>query len=53
MLNDWGLIEEFGGFDEDPEERLAKLHALGDEVGGSLSARCCPRPCGGSGTSSC
>jgi Icc protein len=31
LLNDFGLIEEFGGFDEDPEERLAKLHALGDE----------------------
>lgn len=32
MLNDFGLIEEFGGFDEDPQERLAKLHALGDEA---------------------
>jgi hypothetical protein len=32
MLNDWGLIGEFGGFEEDPGERLAKLHALGDEA---------------------
>jgi 3',5'-cyclic-AMP phosphodiesterase len=32
MLNDFGLIEEFGGFDEDPAQRLAKLHALGDEA---------------------
>jgi hypothetical protein len=32
VLNDWGLIEEFGGFDEDPDARLAKLHALGDEA---------------------
>ncbi len=32
MLNDFGLIEEFGGFDEDPHERLAKLNALGDEA---------------------
>ena len=32
MLNDFGLIEEFGGFDEDPKDRLAKLHALGDEA---------------------
>jgi predicted phosphohydrolase len=31
ILNDWGLIQEFGGFFEDPAERLAKLHALGDE----------------------
>jgi 3',5'-cyclic-AMP phosphodiesterase len=30
MLNDWGLIGEFGGFDENLDERLAKLHALGD-----------------------
>ena len=36
ILNDWGLIEEFGGFDEDPEERLAKLHALGDESAAHL-----------------
>jgi 3',5'-cyclic-AMP phosphodiesterase len=32
MLNDWGLIQEFGGFYEDLEERLVKLHALGDEA---------------------
>ncbi len=32
MLNDWGLIEEFGGFDENLEKRLAKLNALGDEA---------------------
>ena len=32
MLNDWGLIEEFGGFDEDPAVRLAKLNALGNEA---------------------
>ena len=33
ILNDWGLIGEFGGFDEAYEERLAKLHFLGDEAG--------------------
>ena len=38
ILNDWGLIEEFGGFDEDREERLAKLHALGDESAAHLRA---------------
>jgi 3',5'-cyclic-AMP phosphodiesterase len=32
MLNDFGLIKEFGGFDEDPAVRLAKLQALGDEA---------------------
>ena len=32
LFNDFGLIEDFGGFDEDPAERLAKLHALGDEA---------------------
>jgi 3',5'-cyclic-AMP phosphodiesterase len=32
MLNDFGLIGEFDGFDEDPAQRLAKLHALGDEA---------------------
>ena len=32
MLNDWGLIGEFGGFFEDHEERRAKLHALGEEA---------------------
>jgi len=31
MLNDFGLIGEFGGFEEPADERLAKLHALGDE----------------------
>jgi len=38
MLNDFGLIEEFGGFDEDPQERLAKLHALGDEAAAHFRA---------------
>ena len=38
MLNDFGLIEEFGGFDEDPDERLAKLHALGDEAAAHFRA---------------
>lgn len=28
MLNDFGLIGEFGGFEEAKDERLAKLHAL-------------------------
>jgi 3',5'-cyclic-AMP phosphodiesterase len=32
MLNDWGLIEEFGGFFESVDQRLLKLHALGDEA---------------------
>src|SRR3954469_24672128 len=32
MLNDFVLIGEFDGFCEDPAERLAKLHALGDEA---------------------
>lgn len=32
LLNDFGLIEEFGGFEADPVERLARLHALGDEA---------------------
>jgi hypothetical protein len=32
MLNDFALIEEFSGFDEDPAERLTKLRALGDEA---------------------
>jgi hypothetical protein len=32
MLNDWGLIQEFGGFDENLDERLAKLHTLDDEA---------------------
>src|SRR4051812_24169455 len=38
MLNDFGLIAEFGGFDEHPDERLAKLHALGDEAGAHFRA---------------
>jgi 3',5'-cyclic-AMP phosphodiesterase len=38
LLNDFGLIEEFGGFDEDPAERLAKLHALGDEAAAHFRA---------------
>ena len=32
MLNDFGLIAEFGGFEENADERLAKLYALGDEA---------------------
>ncbi|QEH36583.1 Calcineurin-like phosphoesterase superfamily domain protein [Aquisphaera giovannonii] len=32
MLNDFALIGEFDGFHEDPAQRLAKLHALGDEA---------------------
>lgn len=32
LLNDFGLIEEFGGFDEDPAIRLSKIHVLGDEA---------------------
>jgi hypothetical protein len=31
-LNDFGLIGEFGGFDEAADARLSKLHALGDEA---------------------
>jgi hypothetical protein len=38
MLNDWGLIGEFGGFFEEMGERLAKLHALGDEAGAHFRA---------------
>jgi len=38
MLIDFGLIEEFGGFDETPDERLAKLHALGDEAAAHFRA---------------
>jgi hypothetical protein len=30
MLMDWGMIQEFEGFDEHPRDRLAKLNALGD-----------------------
>lgn len=36
LLNDFGLIEDFGGFDENPDERLSKLHALGDEAAAHL-----------------
>ncbi len=32
MLNDWELIEEFDGFEEERAARLAKLNALGDEA---------------------
>jgi hypothetical protein len=32
MLNDFALIGDFGGFYEDTAERLARLHALGDEA---------------------
>jgi Icc protein len=38
ILNDWGLIAEFGGFDEDPGERLARLQALGDEAAAHFRA---------------
>ena len=38
MLNDFGLIGEFGGFDEARAQRLAKLHALGDEAAAHLRA---------------
>ena len=34
ILNDWELIKEFGGLDR--EERLAKLHTLGDESAAHL-----------------
>lgn len=36
LLNDFGLIDEFGGFEEAKDERLAKLHSLGDEDAASL-----------------
>jgi hypothetical protein len=38
MLNDFGLIGEFGGFDEAPDERLAKMQALGDEAAAHFRA---------------
>ena len=38
VLNDFGLIEEFGGFEEAKEERLAKLQALGDEAAAHFRA---------------
>jgi 3',5'-cyclic AMP phosphodiesterase CpdA len=38
MLNDFGLIGEFDGFDEDKAARLAKLHALGDEAAAHFRA---------------
>jgi hypothetical protein len=38
MLNDFALIGEFGGFYEDPAERLAKLHAFGDEAAAHVRA---------------
>jgi hypothetical protein len=38
MLNDWTLIKEFGGLYEDRPERLAKLHALGDEAAAHFRA---------------
>lgn len=34
LLNDWALIQEFRGLDD--QKRLAKLHELGDEAGGHL-----------------
>jgi Calcineurin-like phosphoesterase len=36
LLNDWRLIEEFQGLN--PEARLARLHALGDEAAAHLRA---------------
>jgi Icc protein len=38
LLNDFALIEEFGGFEENADERLTKLHALGDEAAEHLRA---------------
>ena len=38
MLNDFALIGEFDGFDEDPETRLAKMHALGDAAAAHFRA---------------
>lgn len=38
MLNDFALIGEFRGFWETKDERLAKLHALGDEAAAHLRA---------------
>ena len=35
-LNDWALIDEFRGLG--PRERLAKLHALGDEAAAHFRA---------------
>ena len=50
MLNDFGLIGEFGGFHEDLCTRLAKLHALGDEAA-RTSGGCCPKHSPDSATS--
>jgi 3',5'-cyclic AMP phosphodiesterase CpdA len=36
MLNDFGLIGEFDGFDEAKDRRLARMHALGDEAAAYL-----------------
>src|SRR5581483_10373621 len=38
MLNDWGMITEFGGFDERKSDRLRKLRALGDEAAAHFRA---------------
>jgi 3',5'-cyclic-AMP phosphodiesterase len=38
LLNDFGLIEQFGGFEENADDRLAKLHALGDEAAAHIRA---------------
>ncbi len=38
MLNDFGPIAEFGGFDGDTAARLAKLHALGDAAAAHFRA---------------
>lgn len=36
LLNDFGLIGEFGGFEEAKDERLARMLALGDEAAAHL-----------------
>ncbi len=38
LLNDFALIGEFGGFHEGSAERLARLHALGDEAAAHFRA---------------
>jgi 3',5'-cyclic AMP phosphodiesterase CpdA len=38
LLNDFGLIGEFDGFDEAKDKRLAKMHALGHESAAYLRA---------------
>jgi 3',5'-cyclic AMP phosphodiesterase CpdA len=38
VLIDWGMIQEFGGLDEHPRDRLVKLNALGDEAAAHFRA---------------